>query len=125
MEHAKAINRYTCRCGWTIVTKNVVEGVTPMFVTCESCGRDAASHMYRVRQNLVPTHEWYRPTESELADEIEKSKARILEKMEARGEEPPDDIDDLLRADFLRHIESGGLLMREASAEGAAACESS
>lgn len=59
------INVYTCRtCGQSIVTVDLVEGTTSMYLTCqvtERCGGRMISGMYRVDQTLTPTHEWYKP----------------------------------------------------------------
>ena len=92
MEQGNAINVYRCpMCHWQAVTINRVEGVTPMFIRCESktCASrndlpGCFSAMYRVSQQLEPTHEWYRPEEEEL-----------LEKPWARA-----------------HVEAGGLMLR-------------
>lgn len=69
MEAAGAINVYQCAtCGHKTVTVNLAEGVTPMFINCRSeqfCKGVAHSKMYRVPQDLTPTHEWYRPSRIE------------------------------------------------------------
>lgn len=74
MERAQMVNVYTCPvCGWKAVTRNLVAGVTPMFIKCEGPERCDAktfpvcgSSCYRVDQKQEPTHEWYKPTEDEL-----------------------------------------------------------
>ncbi len=61
-----SINVYECQaCGESIVTIDKAEGVTPMFLACRAnptCGGRSVSKMYRVPQDLEPTHEWYRPS---------------------------------------------------------------
>lgn len=97
-EPANAINVYTCpRCGWRMVTINRVEGTTPMFIRCGSDKKcddttfpGAVSAIYRVRQTLTPTHEWYRPTTA-----TERKKLR----------------DPNIR----QHVALGGLLLRRIS----------
>lgn len=106
-------NRYTCpKCGWSIVTVDRDEGVTPMFIRCEGKQCDAgtfpaaASSCYRVDQALVPSHEWYRPTEEQLLERLAEGRAA------APAEATPEDFaahESRLR----RHIEHGGLLIRQ------------
>jgi len=59
------INVYTCMmCGRSVVTEDVAEGVTPVYLGCRAtpgCQGTMQSHFYRVLQTLRPTWEWYRP----------------------------------------------------------------
>ena len=48
-------------CGAFIITIDREPGVTPFGVQCGACGQIAHSKMYRVKAELEPTHEWYRP----------------------------------------------------------------
>ncbi len=61
------LNVYTCSAGHQTVTIDRDKGTTPFMIGCvESgrlCNRDAMSSCYQVDQSLVPTHEWYAPTE--------------------------------------------------------------
>lgn len=70
-------------CGREIVTIDREPGVTPFGGPKCECGGDTQSSGYRVRQDLVPSHEWYRP----------------------------DSLEDL--SDWARdHVRNGGLLLR-------------
>lgn len=102
-EQQHAINVYTCpACGWRAVTVNLVAGTTPMFIQCEGsfdCARKfqgnrdypgAVSAMYRVPQDLEPTHEWYKPTEAEIVSHRAAAIPAIRQ-----------------------HVELGGLLLRQ------------
>lgn len=56
-------NCYVCGCGHVMKTIDRNEGVTPMFMQCDSCGGRGVSSFYRdVRPDLEPTHEWFVPT---------------------------------------------------------------
>ena len=70
-EQKKPKNLYNCRrCGNTIITEDVAEGVTPaslpcsMFNGCED-GR-MWSFFYNVPPTLVASHEWYSVGKPEL-----------------------------------------------------------
>lgn len=49
-----------------MVTVDIDEGVTPFMEICEKCKGDMHSSFYRCPQNLIPTHEWYKPTLEQL-----------------------------------------------------------
>lgn len=61
-------NIYTCdECFGQIVTLDVDEGVTPMFLRCRAtpkCEGNMSSAMYpkRLPIKYKPTYEWYKPT---------------------------------------------------------------
>lgn len=63
------INTYTCAAGHQTVTVDLVEGVTPMMLTCKQrhsdgkhdCTEMAMSAWYRCDQSLTPEYEWYKP----------------------------------------------------------------
>jgi hypothetical protein len=59
------LNSYTCRaCNLTIVTVDLVEGVTPMMLGCRAtkgCRGQMMSSWYHVVPTLTPTHEWFKP----------------------------------------------------------------
>lgn len=61
------VNTYTCdSCDYVTVTVDVDDGVTPFMIGCPAvrcAGGSAKSGMYQVDQNLVPTHEWFKPTD--------------------------------------------------------------
>lgn len=78
------INTYTCSAGHVMVTRDIDEGVTPMFVACPSCEFSAKSAFYRVEPGLTPSHEWYKPKHPER-----------------------------LRADLREHVVAGGLVLRQ------------
>ena len=70
-EPKDAKNAYVCKtCGLKIVTINLDEGVTSMFMDCEKgrveCNGPMVLQMYQVPDYLAPTHAWYRPTPQEL-----------------------------------------------------------
>ncbi len=87
----RRINVYICEvCHKPIVTKDVDEGVTPMFLSCKvtpGCPGKMVSGMYRVPQGLLPDYEWYKPSS--------------LEGLEPSTRE---------------HVERGGLLLRPVGA---------
>lgn len=110
-EAAGGKNAYFCQtCQKYIVTVNIVEGVTPMFLSCraaEGCEGRMTSCMYPPHPwpeedgfgNKIPkevTHEWYMP------DEIEMKRLR---KKARHG--------DLNAASELDHYERGGLALRK------------
>lgn len=66
---APKLNIYTCtNCGDHIVTKDLVEGVTPFIISCQACAGKMQSSFYRVWDlRMAPTHVWYKPTAPELA----------------------------------------------------------
>jgi len=80
-----------------IVTIDRDEGNTPMFIDCPVCGSRATSSMYMVDQDLIPTHEWYKPTE------------RYIQKLKK--------IDSGWARQTVDHCERGGLLFREITGE--------
>ena len=64
----KKINRYYCRECYGFITTiqegDAINGTTPMMLSCrvtDRCEGTMISSMYRVDQNLEPTHEWYKP----------------------------------------------------------------
>ena len=58
-----AINGYVCEnCPHKMVTIDREAGVTPFMMPCENCKGWMRSSMYRVPQNLTPTHEFFRPS---------------------------------------------------------------
>lgn len=89
------LNGYLCRkCLQTTYTIDIVEGVTPFMIDCPACGAGVAvSLMYRVPTGVVPTHEFYRPSEKW-----------------ARRKGP----------DMLDHVRRGGLVLRERKLETSA-----
>lgn len=66
-------NRWSCDCGYSILTVEHVDGVTPFMVPCGRCGGMAKSHSYKVTvgPNEKPDGEWRMPT----ADEYRKLNA--------------------------------------------------
>jgi len=65
-------NIYVCqKCFGHIITRDLVEGVTPFMMKCrvdDECGGRMESSMYRVfRQDMRASHEWYAPDAAELA----------------------------------------------------------
>ena len=60
MSYKGRINQYTCACGEIITTIDSDEGTTAFTVPCEKCGGRMYSSVYRVSQDLTPTHEWYK-----------------------------------------------------------------
>lgn len=70
MGHKGAINTYVCHhCRAHIVTRDLDEGTTAMLVKCvkPGCNGTMHSNFYSVDQKLIPTHEWYKPADSERA----------------------------------------------------------
>ena len=62
-------NIYACSaCKHKFVTIDLVEGTTPFMLRCLHCKDSSAqSSCYKVPQDLLPTHEWYKPDEAEYA----------------------------------------------------------
>lgn len=63
MSYKGRINQYTCQtCGGVITTIDTDEGTSAFTVPCEveSCEGRMYSSMYRVSQDLRPSHEWYK-----------------------------------------------------------------
>lgn len=85
------LNIYVCQsCRGHIVTRDVDDGVTPMFIQCRAprnCDGQMQSSMYRVfDQSMREDHQWYRPSAVEVLPEHWRS-----------------------------HVEMGGLLIRKAA----------
>lgn len=100
----KKKNAYVCPQLHITVTEDRDEGTTPMFINCPDCGpaltpeegekRMAGSIMYRINQNLSATHEWYKPTKTEMDDLYADLNPRSFKSI-------------------LEHVKLGGLLLRE------------
>ena len=87
------VNAYECEsCAALRIMVDRAEGVTPMFLACHVCGGRSSSYMYGVPQDLVPSHEWFKPTDDELVAKY-ASMPRVLESMR-------------------RHVANGGLDIR-------------
>jgi hypothetical protein len=98
-EQSRKINAYICEYLHVTSTIDLVEGTTPMFIRCEQCAKEgrvcmASSRMYRVNQSVVPTHEWYAPSDDELKALSKSMDANTLVAM-------------------LEHVQKGGLLLRK------------
>jgi len=95
MEQQGKRNAYVCeKCGGTIITVNLDEGVTSFMVTCRAnwpgeCDGMAQSQMYDVRQTIPASWGWYRPNLSET------------NRLEAQ------------HPGMKEHIERGGLVLRK------------
>jgi len=65
-ERAGEVNVYDCdTCDGFIVTRNVDDGTTPFMLACRAtptCPGRMVSRGYRVPQDLVSSHEWFRPS---------------------------------------------------------------
>lgn len=91
-------NAYLCPdCMKLHITVDVADGVTPMFIKCEGCGKTASSFGYQLPgilhgaptpsgKSLSPEFEWYKPGDTEYL------KLSVAEK---------------------EHVDKGGLLMRK------------
>lgn len=95
------INAYVCPHLHTTVTIEYGDGNTSFMMSCPKCLKKgvqelATSQVYKVNQNLTPTHEWYKPT----AEEIEH----------IRKSSPDSNFRQLQQ-----HVMRGGLLLRELS----------
>ena len=60
------LNLYNCaKCGNTIITIDVDDGVTPFMLVCKKHGGCSdgmmTSSMYNVPPMYTPSHEWYKP----------------------------------------------------------------
>jgi hypothetical protein len=60
------INSYTCGTGHVTITIDRAPGVTPITVPCPECMREASTANYKCDQKLQPTHEFYKPSNSEI-----------------------------------------------------------
>ena len=92
-------NVYECPKGHTTVTVDRAQGVTSFIIACPECecegeNTEATSRMYRVPQTLIPSHEWYKPTEQDLRD------------LKA-------DLNSYSFDDLMDHVNQGGLLFRK------------
>lgn len=105
------LNVYICerRCGNEIITKDRDEGVTPFMVRCDRCSPTMSheyvamtSSFYRVDQTLTPTHEWIKPTDTELAEYRKEHHIRRLSRQD-KG--------------IVDHISKEGLLLRKINRE--------
>lgn len=100
----KKKNAYVCPQLHITVTEDRDEGTTPMFIDCPNCPvlpsekeevkRMAVSLMYRINQNLNATHEWYKPTKSEMDDFFADMYPGAFQALH-------------------KHVKDGGLLIRE------------
>lgn len=80
MNKEPTINIYTCPDGHKTVTVYLEEGTTPFIIGCQqrindgkhSCNLEAKSCFYRCSQDLVPTHEWYKPTDLKKLNPAER-----------------------------------------------------
>lgn len=60
-------NAYTCgACGRAMVTVDLEDGTTPMFLNCDQCGGRASSLFYRVSPDLTPSYAWKKPTPADI-----------------------------------------------------------
>jgi hypothetical protein len=92
MAEAGKINAYTCdECARKTFTIDRDDGVTPFMIRCVHCGARAMSAFYRVAQTYKPSHEWYRPNDTEITA------------MAAYPE----------LASTVQHIKDGGLVLRQ------------
>lgn len=98
-EQKNRINNYKCANGHTVVTKNIDEGTTPMFITCPTCEEQMRSMFYMVDQSTTPTHEWYKPTK-------EQCKTDALDFAKKNNLDPKNVV-----AGFLQHLDMGGLFL--------------
>jgi hypothetical protein len=92
-------NIYECAKGHKTVTVDTAQGVTSFIIGCPTCEAngeqlEAFSAMYRVPQTSVPTHEWYKATEEDLAN------------LKA-------DLHPHQFANLKDHVDQGGLLFRK------------
>jgi hypothetical protein len=69
-EKAGEKNIYTCNlCKGHIITVNLVDGTTPMFLPCKAtpnCGGEMQSSWYMNVPDEPPTHEWFKPTDFKI-----------------------------------------------------------
>lgn len=94
-------NAYICPRLHATITIDREEGTTPMFLMCPVCEEQAVSKMYQLDQSLEPTHEWYKPDEKEIEDEI-TSLHKLAPGMQKEH------IEQSIR----EHVTMGGLLFR-------------
>ena len=102
-DHGK-INAYVCGNLHVTVTEDRDVGTTPMFIQCPKCGMPTTAEqellsmgrslMYKVNQKEEATHEWYKPTEDEMADLC-------------------NDMSEGAFRQIAEHVKQGGLLFRE------------
>lgn len=66
----RRLNRYNCKCGNSMLSEDVDEGVTPFFMRCGACDAPAQSNFYKVHADdfsLPADIEWYKPTKKETS----------------------------------------------------------
>lgn len=100
MEKQNSKNAYICNLLHSTVTVHKDAGTTPMFLSCLTCGKRAVSRMGQVDDSLIPTHEWYKPTDEDCIAEAE----RISQEKETYKY--------TLHA-IREHVAMGGLLLRK------------
>lgn len=89
------VNRYGCQsCGWSVVTRDVGEGVTPFMIACQMCDGWATSQMYSVDQSLPHEAEWRHEipeSRKDNRDEIEhhRNGGLSLYYLDGRPDVPP------------------------------------
>lgn len=68
------VNLYQCEKSHCVtITVDREPGVTPFMIRCPFCREGIArSSLYRVPQNLFPTHEWYRPGDIEEVEQMSR-----------------------------------------------------
>lgn len=72
------INIYVCsNCNKRTITIDKDDGTTPFMASCPECKSIAFSSFYNVDQDLIPTHEWYRPEEKELENLDEETQEYV------------------------------------------------
>jgi len=107
MEKKNSKNAYVCQKLHSIVTIHLVDGVTPMFIDCPTCGSRATSMMGQIDQSLQPSFEWYKPTKEECLANAKKWIAENkVSEMKMLSEA-------MVVNSFLEHLQRGGLFMRK------------
>ena len=60
-------NAYVCSaCGHIMVTIDLEDGTTPMFLSCDESGKRSTSAFYNVPAGMAPAFAWKKPDKSEF-----------------------------------------------------------
>ena len=107
-EKTGMINIYSCSCGRSVVYIYMDDGVTPLEIICDKCGRSAYSRFATITQ---PTRYWYRPKDIKELRKIAKAAWKVGEDTVYKGEKK-EEVIELILNNYIEHYNNGGLFAR-------------